>query len=301
MFKKGIFVLFGLLCILLIVNNVSASSYSISNSTDVTTISKMVSGKIPMKNGEFIKNGDVVKFNAGNYKNIKLVVNKKIVLTKSGNNKVNFIGNGSGIAIKVNSNKIKINGLRIKNYEYGIYGKITSSSISKTILHGSSIKIVGKYNKFSYNKLSGYMEVSGKYNKIYLNKLYGYSISVHGFKNTILKNRLVGSKTYSIDVSGSNNLITSNYMHGYSSSDSTGLSISDGSNNKFYYNTIIKAYWGINIFGTKNVFYKNKIYRCRIGIQYEDKTNNCIKNIFKKNKKNILFSPPTTGPPEGVY
>lgn len=302
MFKKGIFVLLGLFFILLIVNNVSASSYGISNSTDIDTISKMVSGKIPIKEGKFIKNGDVVKFNTGNYKNINLVVNKKITLTttKSGKNKVNFIGNGTRIGIKIKSTKVRINGLRIENYNYGIYGKTKNSSINKIILYKSSIKIMGNYNKISHNKLlghmSGFMEVSGKYNKLYSNKLYKSAMSVRGFKNTIHKNRVVKSKSYSIEVSGSNNLITSNYMSGYR--DSTGLAISDSSNNKIYYNTIIKSYWGINVFGTKNIFYKNKIYRCKIGIEYEYKSNKFIKNIFKKNKKNISFSSPNFGPPE---
>ncbi|MGL6297894.1 MAG: hypothetical protein ACRC1M_01870, partial [Methanobacteriaceae archaeon] len=76
--KRTLVILVVLTLLFVFVSGVSAATYTLGNSTDVGVISKMVSGKMPIKAGKFIKNGDVVKFKAGDYRNLTLVVNKKI-------------------------------------------------------------------------------------------------------------------------------------------------------------------------------------------------------------------------------
>ncbi|WP_067091854.1 hypothetical protein [Methanobrevibacter curvatus] len=72
--KKSIFVFIAILSIFILIGSVSAAIYSISNSTDSDTISKMISGKIPIKYNKFIKNGDVVKFHVGKLQQFKTSV-----------------------------------------------------------------------------------------------------------------------------------------------------------------------------------------------------------------------------------
>ncbi|KZX11437.1 hypothetical protein [Methanobrevibacter curvatus] len=160
MLKKSIFVFIVILSIFILIGSVSAATYSISNSTDSDTISKMISGKIPIKDSKFIKNGDVIKFRAGNYNNLKLIVNKRITITttKNSKGKVRFIGKNKGIAINLKNNKNKkanIIGLKISKYDYGIYGKLNSGKISKNLFYknlNKAIAIKGSKNSITNNR-----------------------------------------------------------------------------------------------------------------------------------------------------
>jgi len=287
--KNLIFVGLVLIVSMMIITNVSATTYSFSNSTDVDNISKMVSGDLPMKNGKYIKNGDVIKFKAGNYYGLKLVVKKSITLTSSAKSKgkVLFIGDNKGISINITAKKkVKINGLKIKNYVTGIYGKTSATVLKKLVLYDNvyGIKIFGNKNQISNNKnrLSDFY-VSGKNNKVYSNKLNKSAISVKGNKNIVKKNSL---KKSIIEVYGKSALV---YKNSINNPGFTAINVGGGKNHKISYNKISKSNMGIYIYGKKSVIYKNKISNCNMAIVYEDKSNKIKENVFKKNKKNIDF------------
>ncbi|MGL6298062.1 MAG: hypothetical protein ACRC1M_02735, partial [Methanobacteriaceae archaeon] len=266
---------------------------------DVGVISKMVSGKMPIKAGKFIKNGDVVKFKAGDYRNLTLVVNKKITLAKTGKGKVRFISDYTGTAITVKSNNVKINGLTTKNYVYDVYGKTSNSVISKMSSYGSNgIDIMGNKNKIMHNKnYFPSINVAGNYNEISYNKLEAkkndleirITISVTGNNNIVKKNSL---KNYSsIEVLGNKNNVSHNSLY------KTNIYVANGKYNYFSYNKISKANIGINDDSLRSTFYKNTISGCYYyGIVYSKKGAKFVKNVFKGNKKNVLYSPLTFPP-----
>jgi hypothetical protein len=321
--KYIIGILLAIFMVFAVVSVVDAATYTVNNSTDVDNISKMISGKIPIKDDKYIKNGDIVKFNAGNYNNIKLVVNKRITLTttKNGKNKVIFIGNKketNGTVLEINSNKVNINGFKIKNYALGIYAKTYNSSFRNIIIYNDKksysddgMTIVGNKNRIFNNKFNmKNIFVSGKYNRIYSNKLNFGVIETTGYKNTIKKNSLTEAAIYA---HGNKNLIISNRAYKYSD-----IVIGGGKYNKIYYNKVSQVYnIGITVYSPKNIIYKNSVSKSQNGIGIGDKGNilkgnkisNCkngiiytnknifIKgNIFKNNKRNVLYSNNLPGP-----
>ncbi|KZX14603.1 right-handed parallel beta-helix repeat-containing protein [Methanobrevibacter curvatus] len=318
MFKKIIVILLTIIFLGMFVASASATTYTVSNSTDVTTINKMISGKIPIKNNNFIKNGDVVKFKPGNYKNLQLIVKKSITITKTNKKaKVTFIGNNTGTAINLtNKNKkVNINNIKIRNYKYGISGIINSAKITKMTFYknsfkgisikGSKLKIT--HNKFSENEIS--ITVRGKNNIISSNKINkrgsysplilingnnnlisynkikapeSYAITVNGNKNKINKNTVYRGRN-GIDVRGDRNLISYNKVNYIDSYD--GIYIY-GKYSTVKYNNVKNSARGLNIWGEKNTASYNKFYKNEIGIKYFE-GNKLFKNKFKDNKKNI--------------
>ena len=201
MFKKVVIIIILIFSIFILMNNISATTYTVSNSTDSNTISKMISGDVPFKNGKIIRNGDIVRLKAGNYYNINLVVDKRIsiVSAKNAKNKVNFIGryknnnlSKNSSAIFLNSNKVKIKWINIKNYKYGIFLNSSANSISNVILRKNTqgIFLNNAKNKIFYSTLinSG-IYIENNFNKIYSNKFRDAKIYINGLSNKIQKNR----------------------------------------------------------------------------------------------------------------
>ncbi|KZX11674.1 right-handed parallel beta-helix repeat-containing protein [Methanobrevibacter curvatus] len=317
MFKKIVLIILTIIFLGMFVASASAATYTVSNSTDVTTINKMISGKIPIKNNNFIKNGDVIKFKPGNYKNLQLIVKKSITITKTNKKaKVTFIGNNTGTAINLtNKNKkVNINNIIIRNYKYGISGIINSAKITKMTFYknsfkgisikGSKLKIT--HNKFSENEISIY--VRGKDNIISSNRINngGFSslILVNGNNNLISYNKIKAPESYAITVNGNKNKISKNtvykcakgidaggdrnsisYNKIYSINEFDGIYISVGKYSTVKYNTIKDSICGLTIWGEKNTASYNKFYRNEIGIEYFE-GNKLFKNKFKDNKKN---------------
>ncbi|KZX16027.1 hypothetical protein [Methanobrevibacter curvatus] len=242
MLKKSVFVFIVILSIFILIGSVSAATYGISNSTDSDTISKMISGKIPIKDNKFIKNGDVVKFRAGDYNNLKLIVNKRITITttKDSKGKVRFIGKNKGIAINLKNNKnkkINIIGLKISKYDYGIYGKLNSGKISKNLFYKN------------------------------LNK----AIAIKGSKNSIVNNRFIKSIN-GLNIVGNYNKVNHNKIKGNSKENEVdfsenGLNIV-GNYNSIYKNKIYYFNSGIYIQGNKNIIKKNSAYKCSEGMGF---------------------------------
>ena len=307
MFNKKICILiFSIFIMLFAINCVNAANYSVTNSTDADTISKMISGDLPIKNGKFIKNGDIVKFKAGNYYGVNLTVNKRIKLTttKKDLRKAVFIGEGSGTFINVKSKKINVHGLKIKNYGVAIKAKTNKGSFSKLSLSKNGISISGNKNKIYKNSFvkSG-INVNGKYNKIYSNNVKSGSITISGYKNTFEKNLERGEF---VTVSGNKNLIINNkiyssglyiqgksnkvYKNKVSKADTSCIGVY-GSKNLIYYNTVSKADTGIDVNDKGHVLKGNKISNCKYGIVYQFKSVVIKNNIFKANKKNIWYNP----------
>ncbi|KZX14830.1 right-handed parallel beta-helix repeat-containing protein [Methanobrevibacter curvatus] len=317
MFKKIIVILLTIIFLGMFVASASAATYTISNSTDVTTINKMVSGKIPIKNNNFIKNGDVVKFKPGNYKNLQLIVKKSITITKTNKKaKVTFIGNNTGTAINLtNKNKkVNLNNIIIRNYKYGISGIINSAKITKMTFYknsfkgisikGSKLKIT--HNKFSENRISIY--VRGKNNIISSNRINkgGFLsplILINGNNNLISHNKIKAPESYAISLYGNNNKISKNTaykcMNGIDAGGDrnsisynkiyyihyNGIYIEEGKYSTVKYNTVKDSVSGLTIWGEKNTASYNKLYRNEIGIEYFE-GNKLFKNKFKDNNKN---------------
>jgi hypothetical protein len=273
--KNLIIILIVLILVITAINCVNAATYTFNNSTDSSSISKMISGDLPMKNGKYIKNGDVVKFKAGNYYNLKLVVKKSITIAKTKKKgKVTFIGNNKLTAIKLTNKKKKVNikGIQIKNYKYGILGKVKSAKISKMgfynnskkgiSIRGSKIKLIK--NNFRENFVSIY--ILGNSNTIYSNQLnntnsLSLTIYVKGNKNMIRNNKIQAPNSAGITINGNNNQITKNSVI-KSENGITGY----GNNNKISKNKINKCDYGITFGGDKNSISYNKIYN--IGNSY---------------------------------
>ncbi|MGL6297893.1 MAG: hypothetical protein ACRC1M_01865 [Methanobacteriaceae archaeon] len=290
----------------LCISCVNATTYSISNSMDSVNISKMVSGNLPMKEGIFIKNGDIIKFKAGNYYNLNLNIKKSINLTtnKKEVGKVNFIGNGTRTCINIKSSKVTIQGVKIKNYDFAISGKTSNSYFSKITLYSSKFTLSGNSNRvYSNNFILSSFDVNGRYNKIYSNKISDV-VTIMGYKNFV-KNNLLNKS--SITANGNENVITYNKAYksditingklnkvNYNkifSARTTGIGVY-GLKNVVSENSVFKAQNGIDINGNKHSIIKNTISNCRYGIIYQDKNNIFKKNTFKNNKKNTWYNPP---------
>lgn len=313
MFKKVFVVSICILTAFLLVSNVSATTYGISNSTDVDTISKMVSGDIPIKNNKFIKNGDVVKFKEGNYNNLNLIVKKGITITSVKKAKVKFIGNNSGIGIKLinKKKKININGIRLKNYHYGIYGKSKSGNISKNIFYKNEkygifirgTKLIISKNKFIQNADGLYLVGNNNiisHNNAKRGEKYSYVLFIRGNNNLITKNKFKTPNSYPIYIEGNKNKITKNTINKAISGIYAGGRKNLISYNKIYnipnteaicvfgdksiieYNTAKNSRSGIAIIGKNNLVSSNKLYKNKIGIEYI-KGNKLSKNKFIKN------------------
>lgn len=302
------------------VASVSAVTYTFGNSTDVDTISQMVSGEAPIKNNKFIKDGDIVKFKSGNYNNLNLVIKKSIKITKSNKKSiVIFSGNNTGTAIKLanKKKKVNINGIKIENYGFGIQGKTNSAKISKMTFYKNSnrgisiqgskltissnkfvgneesIYIHGKNNIISHNKInkggsySSLIFVRGSNNLIRYNKIKApesYAISVGGNKNKISKNT-VNKCLVGINVGGNRNLISYNKLFNMGSSyGGSGISI-EGKYITVKYNVVKYSTCGLVIWGVNNTASYNKLHENKVGIEYF-KGNKLLKNKFTNNKKN---------------
>ena len=316
MIKKIFIILVFILTVFLLVNGVNAASYTVSNSTDVDTISKMLSGEVPIKNSKFIKNGDTIKFKEGNYYNLKLNVKKSIAITNVKKAKVRFIGNNSGIGINLtNKNKkVSINNILIRNYSYGIYGQVKSGKITNNVFHEN--KKYGIYIKSSKTKVfnnkfiqnaNGLHLIGNKntisYNKANGGKDYFVGLYVKGNNNSVIKNKVKTPSGSGIEVIGNKNKITKNnatalngmYIWGSKNLISYNLVISkycsiDASVNKskIVYNTVKNSDLGLHIGGRFNLIYYNNIYKNKLGISYYKKTgNDFYKNKFLKNNKKI--------------
>jgi Na+-transporting methylmalonyl-CoA/oxaloacetate decarboxylase gamma subunit len=335
MFKKMIVVFLTLTFLIVAIGSVSAATYKFSNSTDADSIEKMVSGEAPIKNNKFIKNGDIIKFKSGNYHDLNLVVKKSITITKTKKKaKVTFIGNNTGTAIKLtNKNKkVNINGIKIQNYEYGIYGKANSATISKMNFYKNSnkgINIKGNKLKISNNKFVGNeasIHIFGKNNIISSNKInkggwYNDVIFIKGTNNLITRNKIKAPDATGIAVEGNKNNISKNiinkcvqgifgkgdknlisYNKVYNMSDEysgEGITIYGGKRSTIVYNTIKSSTLGLGVFGEKTTVSFNKIYNNKVGIEYY-KGNSISKNIFKNNKKNLKKVVKELGPEDYV-
>ncbi|MDR1721793.1 MAG: hypothetical protein LBR24_01950 [Methanobrevibacter sp.] len=297
--KNIIFVLLVLIVSMMIISNVNAVTYSFSNSTDVDNISKMISGKMPMKNGKYIKNGDVVKFKAGNYYNIKLIINKRITIktTKNGKNKVLFIGKITDYTgptpfygLKLKYNKIKISGIKLKTYDYGIYGRTNNSKISQVkfykVTYGIRIKgAKNEINKNKFTKCTYGLIIRGKNNLISSNRINNsiLAVEISSINNKIKKNVLSNLNT-GIHLNGDKNTVTDNKII----KAITGIYV-ERNKNKISHNTLLSSKSeGIFVIGLNNIITLNKIFKSEMGIGYV--TGNTIKNnIFKSNKINLKF------------
>jgi hypothetical protein len=285
--KKICLVIFGLFIIFVGINCSSAANYQISNTTDINTISKMVSGDLAIKNNKFIKDGDVIQFKKGNYYGLNLTVKKKIKITttKSARGKVRFIGNGSGTFINVKSNKINVNALKIKNYEIAIKAKTGGNSFSKNVFYNNKIVISGNKNKiFKNNFIKSSVEINKKYNQIYSNRIKNSYIITYGNRNLIKSNKLQKSD---ITIQGNLNKVYQNKVYGASI---TGISVY-GYKNIMKKNIIFRTQNGIDVNGKKHSLINNKISNCKYGIIYQSKSVILRNNVFKGNKKNIWYNP----------
>ena len=266
------------LVLLTAINAVNAKNIEISTNSSSKEINNFFNKGTPL-NDLKLANGDTVIFQKGTYNGLSLNINKRIDLKAKG--KVEFNGlvddeysyDRKNVAIKINSNKVQISGLKIYNYaNYGIIINSNNNKVLKNVINdcGRGISVLGSRNELSNNKIQDNGDVG-----IIIKK---------GSKNTFSKNS-VSNHFMGVSISGSDsNELINNNVKKYSN----GIALYRSSKNTLTKNTLANCFWnGVFIlsYSSNNRINQNKLVSNNCGIYSHVQSRNIIgRNTFSKNK-----------------